>query len=129
MLRVLVVGFVDLTESLEHRDVGQSRPVRALVRKSRSLGLALGVTLCMLTLTPVPSGAASTESDVSSGAPSGGVLDIVLTAGSCTETSFCMAVGYEPDSPMGNVPFSEQWNGSRWTPEAVPSPGLGGTGN
>jgi hypothetical protein len=74
-------------------------------------------------------GAGAATTDLPQPPSPSSVLDIVLTADSCVGSGFCFAVGYEPDSPDGNVPYSELWNGNKWTPETVPSPGLGGTGN
>jgi hypothetical protein len=97
-------------------------------RWNGSFALASAAIFCLVGLHAAQRAGAATTDLPQSQSPSS-VLDIVLTADSCVGSGFCFAVGYEPDSPDGNVPYSELWNGNRWTPEAVPSPGLGGTGN
>ncbi len=45
----------------------------------------------------------------------------VLLGVSCASASMCLAVGEVSSSSVGREPFSELWNGRRWTAVATPS--------
>jgi hypothetical protein len=52
-----------------------------------------------------------------------GPLPSVLSGVSCTSATACLAVGYFNATVGGSqLPLSEIWNGTRWTPETAPSP-------
>jgi hypothetical protein len=60
--------------------------------------------------------------------PSNGVHSGSLNSVACRAASFCMAVGtYQENESNSGITLAEEWNGSGWSLQSTPSPGLGDT--
>lgn len=53
--------------------------------------------------------------------PNSGSLSMMLTAVSCSSSSFCIAVGYRSGPGIADQPYAIQWDGLSWFPTPLPS--------
>lgn len=57
------------------------------------------------------------------------VTTSVLSSVSCVSSTRCFAVGFTSDTNSDeSIPLAEQWNGSVWSIQSIPSPGSGSDG-